>query len=143
MNWPYFYGGQFTCCLSKFYIPLTQNYTRWNLSHGYIHIYIIKNVDYNNIGKNQRLEAFYMLLDRGPTDLPHNGVLCSLRKEWPSSLCSDIVQSLNYYKREKIIMQDRVYACICIIFLKEYTRNLDVATSRCRWVGKRDFYFSV
>lgn len=30
--------------LSKFYIPLTQNYTDWNLFHRYIHIYIVKNL---------------------------------------------------------------------------------------------------
>lgn len=112
-NWPYFYGGQFASSLSKFYTPLTQNYTHWNLSHRYIHIYIVKKVGYKNIGKNQRLEAFYMLMERGQTDLPHNGVLCSLRKEWlflfRHGAISQLLQRGKNYIARQIVCLHRNY----------------------------------
>lgn len=56
-------------------------------------------------------------------------------------LCLDMEQSLSYYKRGKILLQDSVYACnMHTFFLKEYTGNLDVATSGGRWVEKRETF---
>lgn len=103
-------------------------------------MYIVKKVGYKNVGKNQRLEAFYMLMERGQTDLPHNGVLCSFRKEWLFLFRHGAISQLlqmgkNYIARQSV--------CLHMIFLKEYTRILDVTTSKHRWVGKRDLYFSV